>query len=87
MAGIGVDWWDAHNARALPRPGEVLRADDEAVKRLVEENERLKTDKALLNMQNDALRKQIEELSRKPAEFPRIPTESVIVEERKVGGE
>ena len=82
-AGIGVDWWDANHARPLPKPGEVLQADDEVVKRLVDENERLKTDNALLNMQNDVLRKQIEEINRKLPDVTKIPVEPVIGEDRK----
>ena len=86
-AGIGVDWWDANHARPLPKPAEVLQADDGAMKRLVDENERLKTDNALLNMQNDALRKQIEELNQKPADAPKTVVEPEIVEGRKVLGD
>ena len=82
-AGIGVDWWDANHAHPLPKPGEVLQADDEAMRRLVDENERLKTDNALLNMQNDALRKQIDEMNQKPPDVTKIPVEPVIGEERK----
>ena len=71
-AGIGVDWWDAHQSRSLPAPPEAVATEDVAMKRLVDENERLKTDNALLNMQNDSLRKQIEELNQKPAEPPKL---------------
>lgn len=67
-AGIGVDMWDAHQSRSLARPVELSGMDDAALKGLVEEVERLKTVNVLLNMQNDALRKQIEELNKKPVE-------------------
>jgi hypothetical protein len=70
-AGIAVDLWDARQSHLAPKPVLETATDDPAVKRLVEENERLKTDNALLNMQNDALRKQIEEFSRKPAASPK----------------
>ena len=82
-AGFGVDWWDAHHARPLPKPGEVLQGDDGAMKRLADENERLKTENALLNMQNDALRKQIEESNPKPADVPKTTVEPEIVGDRK----
>ena len=71
-AGIGVDWWDAHQSRLLPMPPDAVATEDVSMKRLVDENERLKTDNALLNMQNDSLRKQIEELNQKPAESPKM---------------
>ena len=68
-AGIAVDMWDAHQSRSLSKsPVEGLATDDAALKGLVEEVERLKTVNVLLNMQNDALRKQIEELNQKPVE-------------------
>ena len=70
-AGIGVDWWDAHHGGPLPNPGELMPAGDEAVKRLTDENERLKTENALLSLKNDELHKQIEELKQKPVEAPK----------------
>ena len=75
-AGIGVDWWDAHQGRPLPQPADVLRAGDEAVKRLTEENERLKTDNALLSLKNDELHKQIDEQKQKPVDAPKTAAES-----------
>ena len=71
-AGVGVDWWDAHQSRKLGKPVETVQTDDAGMKRLTEENERLKTDNALLNIQNDALRKQVEELTQKPVEPPKV---------------
>ena len=82
MAGIAVDWWDARQSHLTPKPAFETVADDAAVKRLVEENERLKTDNALLNMQNDALRKQIEEFGRKPAA---VPKQEVVQGDKPVG--
>ena len=67
-AGIAVDMWDAHQSRLISKPLEGLVTEDAALKGLVEEVERLKTVNVLLNMQNDALRKQIEELNQKPVE-------------------
>ena len=81
-AGIGVDMWDAHQSRSLTRPVELLGTDDAALKGLVEEIERLKTVNVLLNMQNDALRKQIEELNQRPVE-PGKP--DVVKRDRPVG--
>ena len=71
-AGVGVDWWDAHQSRKLGKPVEIVEMDAAGMKRLVEENERLKTENALLNIQNDALRKQVEELSQKPIDLPTV---------------
>ena len=71
-AGIGVDWWDAHQSRKLGKTVETVQTDESGMKRLVDENERLKTDVALLNMQLDSLRKQIEELSQRPVESPKV---------------
>ena len=84
VAGIAVDWWDAHQTKPLSKPAEVLAPNDVMVQRLVEENERLKTDNALLNMKNDALRKQIDELGQRPADA--APKADVVKEERPVGG-
>lgn len=67
-AGIAVDMWDAHQSRLISKPLEGLVTEDAALKGLVEEVERLKSANVLLNMQNDALRKQIEELNQKPVE-------------------
>ena len=69
-AGVGVDWWDAHRGGPLPKPAGAVQGDDEIVKRLVEENERLKTENALLSLKNDDLNKQIEELKPKTAAEP-----------------
>ena len=74
-AGIGVDWWDAKHGRALPVPGKVESADGEAMKRLTEEVERLRTDNALLNMQNDALRKQVDEFKPPTVDLPKTAAE------------
>ena len=71
-AGIGVDLWDAHQSRKLGKPVEIVQTDEAGIRRLVEENERLKTDVALLNMQNDALRKQVEELNQKSVDMPKV---------------
>ena len=70
-AGVGVDWWDAQQSRKLGKPVEVVETDDGGMKRLTEENERLKTEKALLNIQNDDLRKQVEELGQKQIAVPK----------------
>ena len=83
-AGIGVDWWDAKHGKALPVPGAVVSADGEAMKRLTEEVERLRTDIALLNMQNDALRKQIDEFKQPPADLPKTAAEPNRAEAGKV---
>ena len=71
-AGVSVDWWDAHQSRKLGKPVETVETDDVGMKRLAEDNERLKTDNALLNIQNDALRKQVEELSQKQIDLPKV---------------
>ena len=71
-AGIGVDWWDAHQSRKLGVPVEAVPVDEAGMKKLSGENERLKTENALLNIQNDTLRRQVEELNRKPAELPKV---------------
>ena len=68
VAGVAVDWWDARQSHLAPKPAVVVVSEDATVKRLVDENERLKTDNALLNMQNDSLRKQLDELNQKPVE-------------------
>jgi hypothetical protein len=75
-AGIGVDWWDAHHGRPLPNPGELSKAEDETLRRLLDDIERLKTDNALLNLQNDALRKQIDELKQTHADAPKAAGET-----------
>ncbi len=82
-AGVGVDWWDAHQSKLSAKPVEVLKLGDEPMRRLVEENEHLKTENALLNMQNDALRKQVDELNQKSAEAPRT---DVVKEDKAAGG-
>ena len=74
-AGIGVDWWDAHHGRPLPKPSEVIPGDDDAARRLMEENTRLKTENALLSLQNDELHKQVEELRQKPADATKTAAE------------
>lgn len=84
LAGITVDWWDAHQIKPLPKPAETLTQSDVIVQRLVEENERLKTENALLNMKNDALRKQVDELGQRPADA--VPKADVVKEERPAGG-
>ena len=71
-AGVSVDWWDAHQSRKLGKPVETVETDDVGMKRLTEENERLKTDNALLNIQNDDLRKQVEALGPKQLELPKV---------------
>ena len=86
-AGIGVDWWDAKHGRPLPVPGEVVSADGEAMKRLTEEVERLRTDNALLNMQNDALRKQIEEFRQPTVDLPKTAAERNRADAGKVLGD
>ena len=86
-AGVGVDWWDATHGRPLPKPAEVTQAEDEGVKRLGEEIERLKTDNALLNIQNDALQKQIDEMNQKPPDAPKTVEEPAIVEGQKALGD
>lgn len=72
VAGIAVDWWDARQSHMASKPALEVVSGDATVKRLVDENERLKTDIALLNMQNDSLRKQIDELNQKPVEPPKV---------------
>ena len=71
-AGVSVDWWDAYQSRKLGKTVEAVQTDEVGMKKLMEENERLKTDNALLNIKNDALRKQIEELSEKPEPLPNV---------------
>lgn len=71
-AGIGVDLWDAQQSRKLGTPPEELRTDEADAQWFRQENERLKTENTLLNMRNDALRKQLEELNQSPAGVPRI---------------
>ena len=71
-AGVSVDWWDAHQSRKLGKPVETVETDDVGMKRLTEENERLKTDNALLNLQNDDLRKQVEASGQKQIELPKV---------------
>ena len=72
-AGIGVDWWDAHRGGPLPERAEAVEG--ETAKRLADENERLKTDNALLNLKIDELHKQLEELRLKPADAPKTAAE------------
>ena len=74
-AGIGVDWWDAHRGVPLPERVGATEVDGEAVKRIADENARLKTDNALLNLKIDELHKQIEELRQKPPEAPKTAAE------------
>lgn len=81
-AGIGVDLWDARQSRKPVKTAEIIQADEEGKKRLVEENERLKTENALLNMRNDALRKQVEELTQKPLDPPQV---EVVKDEKPPG--
>ena len=71
-AGIGVDLWDARQSRKLAKPVEAVQTDEAGMKRLLEENDRLKTEIALLNIQTDALRKEIEVLNQKPVEVPKV---------------
>lgn len=73
-AGVGVDWWDAHQSRKAGKPAEVVVTDQSGMKMLMEENERLKTENALLNIKNDGLRKQLEQLAQKPLDLGK-PTE------------
>ena len=75
-AGIGVDWWDAHHGRPLPKQGELTPGDDGAAQRLMEENARLKTENALLSLQNDELHKQVEGLKQKAADATKTAAES-----------
>ena len=82
-AGIGVDWWDAHQSRKLGTPVEAMQADEAGMKMLVEENARLKTDNALLNIQNDTLRKQIEEANKNSVEVPKV---DVVKDDKPHGG-
>ncbi len=76
-AGIGVDWWDAHRGVPLPERAGATEVDGETVKRLEDENERLKTDNALLNLKIDELHKQIEDLKQKREEVPKTAAEPV----------
>ena len=82
-AGIGVDLWDAHQSQKLGKPPEEIGTDEAGTKRLTEENERLKTENALLNMRNDALRKQLEDLNQEAAEVPKVE----VVKGEKLSGE
>ena len=74
-AGVGVDWWDAHRGGQIPNPAVALEADGETARRLAAENERLKTENALLTLKNDELTKQIEDPKPKPAEAPKTAAE------------